>query len=575
MAPKLFFFDDYIARAGSPEAGASLLLAELRQAPEACRKEVAFSAGREYHFFAEHAQGFHWHISNHEQAVIQRCAILLEGLRNVTLRGHGARLLMHGCLVPLAIVSCQEVTVEELSIDYPVPSVHQLSILETNAEADEMLCEVCGETPFRIEDNQFVFEAEGREFRPYWAMPFEASRHLIYQCADHPLYQPKQPTLEHIHEERAGARPSRHVRIVHPNRLFRPGQRLVLRDAHRPAPGCFMYLCNSLEFNKICIYFSDGMGFLVQRCEEVTLKQCACTPSPAQPWRYFSCQADATHFVGCRGVVRVEDSLFEQMGDDAINVHGVYLSNIIRKDDHTLVASYCHRESWGHRWGEPGDRIRLVRSDTLEDLSGEWTIQAIEPVDAYSGDGAKTWRITTAEPLPELDASKRWGVENVSWTPEVVFRRNLVRNNRARGALFTTRGEVRCEGNCFDHVHGTAILVCGDCTGWFESGTCGKVTVTDNDFIDDLTADYEFCEAVVSVAPHIAASVESGTPVHGVIEVIKNRFVAFDAPLLYAHSARKVVFRENAVVPSDAYLPWHPNRRPVSLLGVAENEVEN
>ena len=380
-----FFFDDYIARAGSPETAASLLLAELRQTPEACRKEVFFTAGREYHFFAEHSQGFHWHISNHEQAVVQRCAILMEGLKNVTLRGHGARLLMHGCLVPLAIVDCQEVAVEELSIDYPVPSVHQLTVLESNPDADEMLCEVCGETPFRIEDNQFVFEAEGREFRPYWAMPFEASRHLIYQCADHLLYQPMQPTLEHIHEG----------------------------------------------------------------------------------------------------------------------------------------------------------------------------------------------RITTAEPLPELDASKRWGIENVSWTPEVLFRRNLVRNNRARGALFTTRGEVRCEGNCFDHVHGTAILVCGDCTGWFESGACGKVTITGNDFIDDLTADYEFCEAVVSVAPHIAASVASEPPVHGVIEVTHNRFVAFDAPLLYAHSARKVVFRENAVVPSDAYLPWHPNRRSVTLLGVAENEVEN
>ena len=563
-----FFFDDYIARAGSPETAASLLLAELRQTPEACRKEVFFTAGREYHFFAEHSQGFHWHISNHEQAVVQRCAILMEGLKNVTLRGHGARLLMHGCLVPLAIVDCQEVAVEELSIDYPVPSVHQLTVLESNPDADEMLCEVCGETPFRIEDNQFVFEAEGREFRPYWAMPFEANRHLTYQCADHPLYQPKQPTLQH----REG---TRQVRFLHPNRLFQPGQRLVLRDAHRPSPGCFMYLCKSLIFNKICIYFSDGMGFLAQRCEDITLKQCACTPSPAQPWRYFSCQADATHFVGCRGVVRVEESLFEQMGDDAINVHGVYLSNIVQEDDHTLVASYCHHESWGHRWGEPGDRIRLVRADTLEDFAGEWTIRAIESVDAASESGAKTWRITTVEPLPELDASRRWGIENVSWTPEVVFRRNLVRNNRARGALFTTRGEVRCAGNCFDHVHGTAILVCGDCTGWFESGVCGKVTITGNDFIDNLAANYEFCEAVVSVAPHVTAGADPATPVHGVIEVTGNCFVAFDAPLLYARSARKVVFRGNTVVCSDAYPAWHPNRRPVTLIGVTENEVGN
>ena len=315
------------------------------------------------------------------------------------------------------------------------------------------------------------------------------------------------------------------------------------------------------------------MGILAQRCEDITLTHCACIPSPAQSWRYFSCLADATHFVGCRGTIRVEDSRFEQMGDDAINVHGIYLSNLVREDAHTLLASYCHHESWGFRWGEPGDRLRMVHADTLEDLPGEWTIQTITPVDTPTENGAKTWRITTVEPLPELDASKGWGIENVTWTPNVLFRRNTVRNNRARGALFATRGEVRCEENLFDHVHGCAILVCGDCREWFESGVCGKVIITGNDFIDNLTAEYEFCEAVISVAPHITASVEPQAPLHGTIEVTHNRFIAFDAPLFYAHSAAKVIFRDNTVCASNDYLPWHPNHDPVIMREVTEADV--
>ena len=561
-----FHFDEYVARAGSPETAAVALLAELRQAPAEVRKEVVFAAGKEYHFFAEHAQSFHWHISNHEQGVVKRCAILLEGLKNVTIQGNGARLLMHGCLVPLAVVNCQEVMMEELSIDYPVPTVQQLEVLEANPDADEMLCEVCGETPFRVEDNRLVFQAEGRELRPYWLMPFEANRHLVYRLADQRLYEPKQPTMHCLEG-------TRQLRLVHPNRLYQPGQRLVLRDAHRPAPACFIYLCKSLILNKLNIYFSDGMGILAQRCEDITLTHCACTPSPMQPWRYFSCLADATHFVGCRGTIRVEDSLFEQMGDDAINVHGVYLSNLVREDAHTLLASYCHHESWGHRWGESGDRLRLIHADTLENLPGEWTIQTIAPVDTPTEDGAKTWRITTAESLPELDISKGWGIENVTWTPNVLFRHNTVRNNRARGALFATRGEVLCEENLFDHVHGCAILVCGDCREWFESGVCGKVIIKDNNFIDNLTAEYEFCEAVISVAPHITASGERQSPLHGTIEVTGNRFVAFDAPLLYAHSAQKVIFRDNTVCASNDYLPWHPNHEPVTLRQVPEADV--
>lgn len=41
--------------------------------------------------------------------------------------------------------------------------------------------------------------------------------------------------------------------------------------------------------------------------------------------RYFTTQADATHFSGCRGVIVSCDGLYEHMADDAINVHGTYL----------------------------------------------------------------------------------------------------------------------------------------------------------------------------------------------------------------------------------------------------------
>ncbi|CEN52528.1 hypothetical protein CCAN11_2470038 [Capnocytophaga canimorsus] len=69
------------------------------------------------------------------------------------------------------------------------------------------------------------------------------------------------------------------------------------------------------------------------------------------------------------------------------------------------------------------------------------------------------------------------GIENLTWTPEVIFKNNIVRNNRARGALFSTPKKVICEENTFDHTHGTAILLCGDCNGWFETGACREVII--------------------------------------------------------------------------------------------------
>ena len=63
--------------------------------------------------------------------------------------------------------------------------------------------------------------------------------------------------------------------------------------------------------------------------------------------------------------------------------------------------------------------------------------------------------ITVEEPLP---SSVRAGdaVENADFYPSVVFRNNIVRNNRARGSLFTTPERVLVEGNLFDHSSGSA-----------------------------------------------------------------------------------------------------------------------
>lgn len=84
--------------------------------------------------------------------------------------------------------------------------------------------------------------------------------------------------------------------------------------------------------------------------------------------------------------------------------------------------------------------------------------------------------ITVEEPLP---SSVRAGdaVENADFYPSVVFRNNIVRNNRARGSLFTTPERVLVEGNLFDHSSGSAILLAGDAQGWYESGACHEVVI--------------------------------------------------------------------------------------------------
>ena len=127
-----------------------------------------------------------------------------------------------------------------------------------------------------------------------------------------------------------------------------------------------MYHDTNTTLENIQVHYAEGMGLLAQMSENITLdKFSVCLRGKDDP-RYFTTQADATHFSGCKGLIRSVGGLYEGMMDDAINVHGTYLKVVKRVDDRTLVGRYMHGQSWGFEWGCPGDEVQFIRSNTME-----------------------------------------------------------------------------------------------------------------------------------------------------------------------------------------------------------------
>ncbi|MEG0163195.1 MAG: alpha-1,3-galactosidase B, partial [Mucinivorans sp.] len=93
-----------------------------------------------------------------------------------------------------------------------------------------------------------------------------------------------------------------------------------------------------------------GMGLLAQMSENITLNGFSVCLRGADDPRYFTTQADATHFSGCKGLIRSENGLYENMMDDAINVHGTYLKVTKRLSDNVLIGTYMHSQAYGFRW---------------------------------------------------------------------------------------------------------------------------------------------------------------------------------------------------------------------------------
>lgn len=516
---------------------------------------LRFAPGR-YEFHEKGASLREYYISNHDQVNPKKVGLALEGFHHLTLDGQGAELVFHGRMLPLALVNSAHCTLQNFRIDFAHPHIAQIKVVE-NSPVDGLTFEVAPWVNYRItKDSVFETYGEGWTARQGVGIAFEEkTKHLVYQTSD--LYYSTKGVKE-VSPRVLNAPAWKNERLV-------PGTVIAMRTWERPAPGIFFSHNVNTTVRNVKVHYAEGMGLLAQLCENITLDGFSVCLKGEQDPRYFTTQADATHFSGCKGLILSKNGLYEGMMDDAINVHGTYLKVVKRMDDHTLVGRYMHDQSWGFDWGNPGDRVQFIRSATMDLIGEENRITAIRPYDKEEVKGAREFVITFEKPVAvEINEHAGFGIENLTWTPQVVFSDNVVRNNRARGALFSTPQDVLVENNLFDHTSGTAILLCGDCNGWYETGACRKVVIRHNRFVNALTNLFQFTNAVISIYPEIPNLAAQEKFFHGGkdggILIEDNVFETFDAPILYAKSVDGLIYRRNTVKVNSDYSPFHWNK---------------
>ena len=540
-----------------------------------------------YHFYPEGAVHKEYYISNHDQHSDRAVGIAIEGFDWLTLDGCGAEFIFHGRMLPVSVVGTTKCTLRNLSIDFAIPHIAQAEVVANDPEQG-ITFRVAPWVNARVTaEGAFEHYGEGWTMRPGWGIAFEPdTRHIVYNTSDigTPVHQVVQM------DERTFRSP------VWKDSRLKPGTIVAMRTYERPSPGIFVSHAKDTRLENIKVHYAEGMGLLAQMSEDITLDGFSvCLRGDDDP-RYFTTQADATHFSGCKGKITSVNGLYEGMMDDAINVHGTYLKVMERIDDHTLRARYMHSQAWGFDWGYVGDKVQFVRSRTMELVGGAEPfvtevagISEIFEVSENSNQsswqygishGAREFVIRFADALPaEISAEQGFGIENLTWTPEVYFARNTIRNNRARGALFSTPRRTVVEDNLFDHTSGTAILLCGDCNGWYETGACRDVLIRCNRFVNSLTSMFQFTNAVISIYPEIPALAEQKAYFHGgkknAIRIVNNEFNTFDHPLLYAKSVDGLQWKGNTIIHNNDFAPFHWNKASVLLERVTNVDIQN
>ena len=519
---------------------------------------VKLKRGR-YDLYSSDAQRRELYISNHDQDQPKAIGIFLDNMVNLTFDGQGSELVCHGRMIPLVLSNSRNCGLRRFSIDFEQPQISQMEVLENKGDSG-LVFRLAPWVNYRLLDGGRL-ETYGEDWAatPAGGIAFEpATRHIVYNTGDIGV---SVNGLTEISPRVFTAPRWRDARLPQ-------GTVVAMRTWHRPCPGIVLAENVNTVLQKINVHYTEGMGLIAQRCTDITLdKFNVCLKGKNDP-RYFTTQADATHFSQCRGKIVSRNGLYENMMDDAINIHGVYLRVRERIDDRTLRCRFEHGQAWGFSWGDAGDTVQFIRSLNMDTVGPLNIVTGIRPADKPDVAGCREFIITLKDPVPaEISAEEGFGIENLTWTPEVVFSGNLVRNNRARGALFSSPRRTVCENNVFDHTSGTAILLCGDCNGWYESGAVRDLVIRRNKFINALTSSYQFTNAIISIYPEIPQLAAQDQYFHGgseqAIVIENNTFDTFDSPLLYAKSVDGLVFRNNKIRRNNEYKPRMGKARPV------------
>lgn len=501
-----------------------------------------------YNLSQRHSVRRDWPQSNTDVLPLRNYAVILEDLEGVTLKSEKALFNCTGTFTPFAVVHCQRVTIDGIHIDWPRPPMSQAEILSSNGKT--AVIRPHPETPLTVRNGQLAVVNGTNPDAPasggwggwgIWAMM---------------EWDPNTGCPAYQRGDMGGA-PTDVValddgtfRVTAAG--FKTGNVMLLRHDPRSHCGMLVHRSAHIRIQRTYLYACCGLGYLLQHSKHITLVDTHAIPRP-ESGRLFSGHDDGFQISGCGGKVVIHGCTFAGLMDDPINVHGTYLDVTRRVDARTLEVRFAQVQSQNQPWADAGDIVTFSnRSNLLR--KGEAQVTSWQLTSTGTG------RIHFDRDLPQ-DIGPGWVTENMTMSPEVEIRDCKFLGNRARGLLVTTPRRVVIEKSLF-RSSGSAILINGDCNGWFESGTVTDVLIRGNRFEDCLLASYQFCDGVISIIP---TNAHIDGPVHRGIRIEGNTFVMFDAPLLYARATADLRFTGNHIERVTNYKPWHGRKSALTL----------
>jgi hypothetical protein len=505
--------------------------------------------GGVYHLWPEGAFRKEYYISNNDCGE-KPIALPLLGKRNVTVDGGGAELIFHGKMLPVVMDGSEGVTLKGLAIDYHTPFYAQADILEADRESILLGFDGVGFN-CRVRNGNFCFYSpeDGWEWEVERGLSLEFDGNGHPSAVTPPYFPYTGAPKDHgflggmYHTVRLVEEGKNRIRMYADTAcLHHAGCHFIMTFSGREYPGIFVNDSKDVTLSDIRLYHTAAMGVIAQTTENILLERVVAQPREGSG-RLLSVNADATHFVNCRGAVTQIGCKYVQMMDDAANIHGIYHLYQGQNPDGSLRLGFGHFQQKGMQTYRAGDEVAVIDSETNTVRARGHVLEA----ELISPDEV---RLLLDCPVPPPGAHDV--TENLSTAPDVLFRDCESGYNRPRGFLISSAGKVLVE-NCRFYNMEQGIQLSGEMRDWYESGHVEDVTIRNCDFNGSA---YAYSVAILC-RPVLRCT---DTTFNGRVVIQSNTFTQSSKRICAVERTREVVFTGNRFV-------WDPTLPPKPAYG--------
>ena len=465
--------------------------------------------------------------------------VAVTGRKNLTLRGDGATIRVHFCNTDVTgldgafcFTDCKNLTLKNFTFDMDVSPNISGQVSRIDPEAGYFDVKFFDEFPLTGKERLEAINTVDPEYTPDY-------RFVTYDVVEHTYLGDNTFRFD---AAKVGADLSklyegllvnvRHCRYGANVALFVGVDGCLVEDVTiTAAPGCVFVIAprsSNFTFNRFRIQL------------------------PENTRRTMAANADGIHIAGITGKFVMKDCYFENLGDDALNIHSkacmvtgldsaagsldFHAVRMVAVEDpatHMLTGQKTQIQTFPmpERWVSPGDLIYVYDHETVAKL-GEIRVIAV------NGTSMQYELVSGAVSQGDILA-------NAEYFAATHIDGCTVRNTRARAFLIQTNNTVI--ENC--HIYGmsmSAFLLSPDVAYWYEVGPCSNVEIRNN-LIEKCTTCIHRSNigAIVIKCRHEEGISDTPAGTHNHIRIVGNTFRNIGDSGIFALAVRDLQIKDN------------------------------